>query len=116
MLSSGRAMLRTAAAGQYDTPIVISKAGTITDMGRTQISWDAPATVTTVQGTLQPAGTKALERAGLLGQEGIHQVYMEPTAVTPSSNRLTIDGRTFEVLSCEAWPSHTAALLREVAS
>jgi hypothetical protein len=95
--------------------LTILKAGTITDMGRTQLSWAAPTTVTTVNGSLQPAGTSLLERAGLLGREGVYQVSTDtPVSLAPSTNRLQVNARTYEVLQVEEWNSHTEALVREV--
>jgi hypothetical protein len=94
--------------------VTVLKAGTVTDMGRTQLSWATPTTVVTVNGMLQPARTQVLERTGLLAKDAPFEAILDPVSLAPQSNRLQVNAVDYEIVHVEAWPTHTLALVREV--
>lgn len=80
---------------------------------QTTVSWATPTVTRTVLGTLQPAGTRALERAARIGKAGVHELITEPASLTPQS-RVRIGTQQYVVLDVRERDTHTHAIVEEV--
>ena len=101
-----------------DSLVAFDKTATIqtapvdgTGMDAGHRDWDNPQTVGSIRVSLQPAGTEAMERAGLLGKAGVWQIYGEHFALLPATHRLVIDGRRYHIRDVRLWDSHVEATL-----
>lgn len=83
--------------------------------GETTLDWSRPTVEDTVQGTLQPAGVKALERVGRVGRVGHHELYLARAPVHPLQ-RVRVKGLNnvqYAIVEAAIWPSHVEAVVEE---
>lgn len=79
--------------------------------------WGRATVEDTLAGTLQPAGVKALERAGRIGRVGHHTLFLERKPVVPMQ-RVRVKNTTgvqYAIVEAFVWPSHVEALVEEEA-
>lgn len=116
LLTAGRALLAAIGASertltvQVLAPTVTANANHPT---QAQVSWVTPTVTATVAGNLQPAGATALERVGAVGKRGMHELFTDPTTLTPEG-RVRIASQQYRVIQAWAYHSHTHAVVEEV--
>ena len=83
--------------------------------GESYLDWSDPTVVTTVLGSLQPAGTRALERAGRVGVNGVHELVCEAVGLTPEG-RVRVAGEQYVVVDVREFTPYTHAIVEAVTS
>lgn len=84
--------------------------------GENTLDWSQATVEGTVPGTLQPAGVRALERAGRIGRVGHHELFLTRKPVT-ALQRVRVKGQNslhYMIVEARSWPSHVEALVEEV--
>jgi len=85
--------------------------------GQVTPDWGRATVEDTLAGTLQPAGVKALERAGRIGRVGHYQLFLERKPVVPMQ-RVRVKNTSdvqYAIVEAFVWPSHVEALVEEEA-
>lgn len=80
------------------------------------LDWAQATVEDAMPGTLQPAGTKALERAGRIGQVGLHSLFLDRAPLVPLQ-RVRVSGATgvqYAPVEVRTWPTHVEALVEIV--
>lgn len=83
--------------------------------GESYLDWSDPTVVVSVLGSLQPAGTRALERAGRVGAHGVHELVCGPVGLTPEG-RVRVGAVQFTVVNVREFVPYTHAVVEEVTS
>lgn len=94
----------------YTQTLTVQRA-TLTDDGLSTVqTWASDGTVT---GVFLPASKSLLERAGLLGARGVHQLLL-PRGITvqPPTTRFVSGATTYEVRDVEAGPRFVSVLVQ----
>ena len=94
-----------------NSTITVIKAA-VTDTGLSEKQdWTSPVTVSSVRGSLQPAGARVQSQLALNGVTVTHQAFLQPVSVTPGANRLLVNGAQYIVRTVSDWGSHVEALV-----
>lgn len=99
-----------------ETALVLraTKTTSLTVPTESVLDWSSPTTTATVRGSLQPATTEQIERAGLTAKRGLYALYCEPATILPTSNRVSVGSSVYRVLEVENWGTHVEVLMEEV--
>ena len=93
---------------------VITADSTLVTADATEHTLDA-VVVETVLGSIMPAGTRALERAGRIGKTGVHELCTEPASLVPQG-RVRIGARQYAILDVREFVPFVYAIVEEVAA
>ena len=83
--------------------------------GETYLDWSDPTVTSTVLANFQPAGTRALERAGRIGVNGVHELVLEAVGLAPEG-RVRVGERQYRVVNVREFAPFTHAIVEEVTS
>jgi hypothetical protein len=116
LFQAGRGLLASVATANRELTVQILKPAVIQNPNypsETTLNWNAATISTTVKGNLQPAGTRAVERVGQTGKQGLHELFTDPVTLTPHG-RVRIGSRDYLVLDVREHHTHTHAIVEEV--
>lgn len=101
---------RLPAWARKDTIEVITPDTTRTDFSGSD-DWTNTTVVSTVNGSVQPAGQQAEARANLLSVRVTHQAYTQAVTVNPRKHRIRVGSQQYAIRDAREWPHHTEMLL-----
>ncbi|MFC4426207.1 hypothetical protein [Deinococcus navajonensis] len=78
-------------------------------LGQSTTSWIALTENDTMPCAHFPAGAKVIELAQLRGVKVAREVYLERAGLNPQSNRLEVDGLTYQITLVNDWDGFTVA-------
>ena len=81
--------------------------------GVSTLDWSAATVTETVAGRMEPAGTRALERAGRIGKAGVHELCSEPVGLVPQG-RVRVGAQQYAVIDVREYAPFTYAIVEEV--
>jgi len=117
-LAAGRTMLAAIGASERSLSVEVLQPALVANPnypGEYTLDWSNPTVTATVAGNLQPASTRALERAARVGKVGVHELFTDPATLTPLG-RVRIGSQQYAILDARLHHSHSHAIVEEVSA